>query len=99
MVFLNYPIPRLAINAVTVGYFIRCTVARYGLGQMENESIKAAARWLACPPLLVRLFWLVEIPSGILPDVDGLLYADMLQSESQADLPIGRSATNPLTTT
>jgi hypothetical protein len=84
MVFLNHPIPwLLAINAVTVDYFIRCTVARHWLNQLVNESIRA----------------LKEIPSGILPDVDGLLYANMLQSESQADLPISRSATNPPTTT
>jgi hypothetical protein len=100
MEFLKHPIHRLmAMNAVGAVYFVSCAVACYGLNHSGNEGTAAAARWLVCIPLLVGLLQLVEIPPGILPDVDGLLYAGMLQSENQADLPIGRSATYHLATT
>lgn len=54
--------------------------------------MKAVARWLVCVPLLVGLLQLLGIVSGISLDVDRILYTDRLQSESQADLPIGMSA-------
>jgi PAS domain S-box-containing protein len=91
--FLKRPLPRLAaMNPVAAVCFISWTFAYYGLIHSEKGSKKAAARWLVCIPLLVGLLQLLEIVSGISLDIDRVLYADRLQSESQEDLPIGISA-------